>query len=112
MFRPYSGEKPDGIIARWELLRLKSRREAGLDMSWTGYAFLIVNALGVPIKSLPNLLIPLGGQLPSTQADYTRLLALLRQNEHYRDPNSLRPGDHRDPRSKHHFEDAGVPRKK
>ena len=59
-------------------------------MSWICYSFIMINALGIPMKNLPNLLIPLNGNLPTTREQYEQFISLLRQNEHYRDPNILK----------------------
>ena len=53
-------------------------------MSWIGYSWLLLHNLGVPETAWPNILLPLGGQLPTNEANYLRLLHLLRQNEHDR----------------------------
>ena len=53
-------------------------------MTWIGYAWLLLRFLGIPQTSWPNLLLPLGGPLPTTEQRYLELLHLLRQNEHYR----------------------------
>ena len=55
-----------------------------LDMSWIGYALIMLNTIGIAQHTWPNLLIPLGGNLPNTAEGYHQLLALVRRNEHYR----------------------------
>ena len=90
-FRRLPGESPAARWARCELLRLKTELEVKPEMSYTGHAFLILVALGIPMRALPNLLIPLGGNLPHDAATYQTLLSLLRQNEHYRDPSHIKP---------------------
>ena len=66
-FRPTPGETPDGIITRFELVRLTAIREVGLQMSWIGYAWLLLHNLGAPKPAWPNLLIPLNGSLPTDE---------------------------------------------
>ena len=71
-------------------MRVNAEAEGGVQMSWICYSFLILCALGIPLKNLPNLLIPLAGKLPTDRAQYDQFIHLLRQTEHYRDPNMLK----------------------
>ena len=46
------------------------------------------------MSALPSPLIPLNGNFPQTPPEYHQFLALLRQDEHYRNPASYAPGVH------------------
>ena len=61
-------------------------------MSWVCYSFIMINALGIPMKRLPNLPIPLAGRLPATREQYDQFISLLRQDEHGGDPSLLNTG--------------------
>ena len=84
MFAPRQGEGPDELMARFDLVKENAKEHCGMDMSYIGNAFMLPNAMKVPIRTWPTLLIPLDGELPSTKEAYEELKVLLRKNEHYR----------------------------
>ena len=50
-FRARQGEDPDELITRFEIVREHARIYGNLEMSFVGYSFVLLNALGVPIRS-------------------------------------------------------------
>ena len=88
-FRRGHMEGPDGLIARWELLRRDTREEANFDMSYTGYSYIPLSALGIPMQYRPTLLIPLNDHLPTAEPQYMGLLRLLRQQRALQGPQQL-----------------------
>ena len=84
-FRRNQGEDTDALISRFELTREKALNGAGFDMSWVGFAFLLLCILGIHKSQWPLLLAPTQGSLPSTQAEYTTFCQYVRRQGHLTD---------------------------
>ena len=105
MFQPKRGETSNSILSRFELVREQSLAEAGLALSWVGYSFLLLRAIGTPVRIWATMLTPLGGVLPTTFGGLEQLKTLIRQSEHMR--NTSMKGLWRRPRSQMHGSHAG-----
>ena len=64
---------------------------AGIQMSWEGYTWILLRAIGVSSSDLTNVLQPVQGQFPSTEADFDAMCMTLRRMGHIREnaPHNL-----------------------
>ena len=85
LFRRQPGEDTDGVLARFELARDKALNGAGFDMSWVGFAFLLMSILGIHKSQWPVLLSPTEGSLPNTQVQYQAFIRYVRRQGHLTD---------------------------
>ena len=85
LFRRHPGEDTDGVISRFELARDKALNGAGFDMSWVGFAFLLMSILGIHKSQWPLLLAPTQGSLPNTEAQYQAFIRYVRRQGHLTD---------------------------
>ena len=86
-FRRQPGEDTDAVISRFELIRDRALQGANFDMSWVGFAFLLLSILGIPKNQWPLLLAPTQGALPADQAQYTAFCRYVRRQGHLYDRN-------------------------
>jgi hypothetical protein len=84
-FRRQAGEDTDSCIGRYEIARDRALQGANFDMSWVGFAFLLLTALHVPKQSWPILLSPTQGNLPQDQPQYNAFVMYLRRSGHMTD---------------------------
>ena len=84
-FRRLPAEDTDSCIGRFEIARDRALQGANFDMSWVGFAFLLLTALHVPKTSWPILLSPTQGNLPQDQAQYNAFVQYLRRSGHMTD---------------------------
>lgn len=84
-FRRLPSEDTDSCIGRFEIARDRAHQGANFDMSWVGFAFLLLTALHVPKASWPILLSPTQGNLPQDQAQYNAFVQYLRRSGHMTD---------------------------
>ena len=85
LFRRHPGEDTDAVISRFELARDKALAGAGFDMSWVGFAFLLMSILGIHKTQWPLLLAPTQGALPNTEAQYQTFINYIRRQGHLTD---------------------------
>ena len=81
-FRRLSGESMDEVLARYELVRGRARRQANFNMGITGDAHLLLHALHIPVAHWHSLLMPFGGNLPSTDVELQSLITHIRRSGH------------------------------
>ena len=84
-FRRMPGEDTDACISRFELARDKALAGANFDMSWVGFAFLLMSTLGIHRSQWPLLLAPTQGSLPNTDVQYRAFIEYIRRNGHMTD---------------------------
>ena len=72
----------DAAIARFELLRYRAASTANFDMSPSGYAWTLLNALQIPPSQWASFLAPNGGVLPAAEADLTAMAYFIRRQLH------------------------------
>ena len=60
-------------------------------MSWEGYTWILLRAIGVSSQDIISVLQPVQGQFPSTEADFDTICLTLRRMGHIREtaPNDL-----------------------
>ena len=84
-FRRNPNEDTDSVVNRFNLVRGKALQGAGFDMSWVGFAFLLLTVLGIPKTSWPLLLAPTQGALPRDQVQYEAFCQYVRRQGHLTD---------------------------
>ena len=64
---------------------------AGIQMSWEGYTWILLRATGVSSQDLIHVLQPAQGQFPSTEPEFDAMCMTLRRMGHIREnaPNNL-----------------------
>jgi hypothetical protein len=88
MFSRHHGENTDQTISRFEILRHRAFNQAGLVVSETGCAWMLLMVLHIPLDKWPILLSPFEGALPNNRAQYSQFLLYLRRNGHLYDKSS------------------------
>jgi len=78
------GEGIDEALSRWELVKIAAFNAAGLAITESGQAWLLLNSLRISPAAWPQLLIQTLGRLPQNQAQLTALIDYLRRNAHLR----------------------------
>ena len=67
-FHRERNETIDAILNRFRFTRWRaSMGNAGIQMSWEGYTWILLRAIGVSSQDLINVLQPVQGQFPSTE---------------------------------------------
>eukprot|EP00972_Heterocapsa_arctica_P027148 3991861-Heterocapsa_arctica.AAC.1 len=79
MFGQQEGEDVDDVLSRFDILMHRAMNEAGLDLGPSGFSWILLNGMRVPTDEWVALLIPFLGVLPSTEAELTQLLQLVRR---------------------------------
>ena len=60
-------ESIDAVLSRFRIIGWRAAMgNAGIQMSWEGYTWILLRAIGVPASDLINVLQPVQGQLPHT----------------------------------------------
>ena len=80
-------EDTDSVVNRFGLIKQRAFDGAGFNMSWIGYAFLLLTALGIHKASWPLLLAPTQGALPRTQQEFDAFTQYVRRQGHLTDKN-------------------------
>ena len=86
-FRRKAGEDTDSVISRFSLTKERALQGAGFDMSWVGFAFLLLTVLGINKSQWPLLLAPTQGALPRNQQEYDDFVRYVRRQGHLTDKN-------------------------
>ena len=82
-FHRQSGESIDACLIRYRLIRWRAATGgAQAAMSWEGYTFFLLKAIGPSPQQLVQLLTPTGGRYPQTDAEFGALETQLRRIGH------------------------------
>ena len=84
-FQRHVGEDTDSVINRFNLIRQRALDGAGFDMSWVGFAFLLLTVLGIHKSQWPLLLAPTQGALPRDQPQFNAFCQYVRRQGHLTD---------------------------
>ena len=84
-FRRLPGEGIDGVLVRFEVLRLRAQNAGGFVMGPQGLAWLLLQALQIGPEGWDRLLAPLQGALPQHEADLGQLIERIRRSGHVRE---------------------------
>ena len=84
-FRRLPNEDVDSVISRFELTRDRANVGANFDMSWVGFAYLLLTCIGLAKSTWPLLLGPTQGSLPQDEAQYQAFVQYLRRQGHLSD---------------------------
>ena len=81
-FSRRSGERTDELLTRFETVRSRAAANGQLQMSIPGITWILLKAIGINDTQLVQLLMPTGGMMPTTAAQYRDLLQRLRRMAH------------------------------
>jgi len=83
MFQRLNGENTDALVARFRQLRyLAAQGGAGINMSWEGYCWLLIRAVGVTSNQLLTVLQPFQGRFPNTEQEFEEMIMTMRRMGH------------------------------
>ena len=99
-FHRERNESIDAILSRFRITRWRAAMgNAGIQMSWEGYTWILLRAIGVSSQDLISILQPVQGQFPSTEPEFEAMCMTLRRMGHIREnaphnlAHALRSGD-------------------
>ena len=105
------GERINEVASRFEVTRAVASRDAGFTMNTEAVAMTFLRAVGITDEQLLQILAPLSGRFPNTDAELRQMIAYIRRMGHIleRSPgnvaSALRPagsrGSAREPRGEH-----------
>ena len=81
-FRRLESETIDNVLGRYELVRNRSDRIAGMHIGEGVLSWLLLTHLNVSKRDWPVLLAPFEGALPTDALQYRRLLQQIRRQSH------------------------------
>ena len=81
-FRREGREPIDALISRFDILRQRANAQGQLTLSIQGLVWLLLRACEVDDIQLMQLLAPFNGLFPANQAEYDRLIILLKRMGH------------------------------
>ena len=82
-FHRRANETTDACLIRYRLIRWRAATGgAGAAMSWEGYTFFLLKAIGPSPQQLVLLLTPTNGRYPQTEAEFEALQTQLRRIGH------------------------------
>eukprot|EP00971_Amphidinium_carterae_P207588 4119141-Amphidinium_carterae.1 len=88
-FRKTNAENIDQAVARWQLIRQRADDQGGLQLSPSGHAWLLLQALQIPATAWIPLLQRFDGTLPSTEDELLELITLIRRQGHLGEKGGL-----------------------
>jgi len=92
VFHRERNESIDAILNRFRRTRWRAAMgNAGIQMSWEGYTWILLRSIGVSCQDLINVLQPVQGQFPSTEPEFDAMCMTLRRMGHIREnaPHNL-----------------------
>lgn len=82
-FHRMHGETTDEMLARWDIIMFRAVENGGVvNFNPPVRAWIILTHLRIPRGIWPTLLAPTMGLLPTTEAEYTQMIAYVRRNSH------------------------------
>ena len=69
-FSRRSGERTDELISRFLTVMHRARDRGQMAMNWQGIAWILLRAVGVNGNQLMQLLAPLRGRMPNSEAEF------------------------------------------
>ena len=91
-FHANRNESIDSVISRFRIIRWRGAQgNAGIQMTWEGYAWIFLRAIGVNGMQLVQILQPFQGQFPTTEPQMEDMFLTLRRQGHIMEnsPNNL-----------------------
>ena len=84
-FRWMPGETVDGVLVRYEVLRIRATQQGGFNMGHSGLSWLLLQALQISPDGWERLLAPLHGALPQDEGQFNALIERVRRSGHVRE---------------------------
>ena len=84
-FRRMPGETVDGVLVRYEVLRIRATQQGGFNMGHSGLSWLLLQALQISPDGWERLLAPLHGALPQDEGQFNALIERVRRSGHVRE---------------------------
>ena len=82
-FKRHSGEGTDQLIARFRTMRWASLQgQAGINMSWEGYTWILLRFVGARPDQLIQVLQPFNNRFPSTEPEFEQMCMTIRRMAH------------------------------
>ena len=82
-FTKLSRETIDAIISRFRIIRWRAAQgNAGIQISWEGYSWILLKAIGVSGAQLVQILQPVQGHFPNNEQDFEAMCLTLRRMGH------------------------------
>ena len=81
-FRRQAGESVDQTLARFDVTRHRAEQQANFQLGPTGFAWLLLNSLGVPPALWSQFLQPFQGNIPQTEDQLQQLIGHIRRQGH------------------------------
>ena len=76
-------ETTDALIQRFKMLKCRAAQgNAGINMTWEGYSWLLLKAVGLNQNTLIQLLQPTMGSMPNTEPQFEAMCMALRRLGH------------------------------
>ena len=82
-FHRQGNETTDALIQRFKMLKWRAAQgNAGINMTWEGYSWLLLKAVGLNQNTLIQLLQPTMGSMPNTEPQFEAMCMALRRLGH------------------------------
>ena len=82
-FHRLKNETTDALIQRFKMLKWRAAQgNAGINMTWEGYSWLLLKAVGLNQNTLIQLLQPTMGSMPNTEPQFEAMCMALRRLGH------------------------------
>ena len=85
------GESINAVLSRYEVVRQRAALEGQFTMPITGCALQLFRAIGMGPQQMMTILQPIGGQLPTNDAEFANVCQSLRRYGHIQEnhPNNI-----------------------
>ena len=81
--RQGANETTDALIQRFKMLKWRAAQgNAGINMTWEGYTWLLLKAVGLSQSTLIQVLQPFQGRFPNVEAEFDQMCMALRRLGH------------------------------
>ena len=90
----HQGETIDALIQRFRMLKWRAAQgNAGIQMTWEWYAWLLLKAIGINQGNLAHIQQPTQGRFPNTQDEFEQVSMHLRRLGHIfeNSPHNIAP---------------------
>ena len=85
-FQRDRNETIDSLLSKIRITRWKAAMgNAGIQMSWEGYTWILLRTIGVSSQDLISILQPVQGQFPSTEPEFEAMCMTIRRMGHIRE---------------------------
>ena len=81
-FQRLPGESIDQLLLRYEIVRQRSATEGQFTMNTEGQSLQLLRACNINPNQLSQLLQPIQGRLPATEAEFNQMTTRLRRQAH------------------------------